>query len=416
MHRQPARWPTQRTGGYTAGGLTIDKSLDIAVAGCGIAGMTAALLLAKDGHRVTIFERFDQPRPIGSGLMLQPTGLAVLNQLELAAEALRRGQRIDRLRGEADGRVVLDVRYSSLKDDRKFGVGIERSALFEILHNRLQGHGITVATGHEVIGIDGGSLVFEGTREGAFDLLIDALGTRSALAPAAGRDLVYGALWTTAEIPDGGFDLHTLSQRYRRASIMAGVLPLGLRRVAFFWSLRARDHAGWIEAGIDPWKRQVHAVWPAVGPILDQIDAPDRMTFARYAHKTLSRPVNGRLIHIGDSWHSASPQLGQGANMAMLDAWALAKALREQSDVDAALKYAVHMRRGHIRLYQMLTSILTPVYQSDSKAIPFIRDRLMGPMSKLWPLPAFQAALVSGLIGRPLNPLGIDFAPASSGR
>ena len=102
--------------------------------------------------------------------------------------------------------------------------------------------------------------------------------------------------------------------------------------------------------------------------------------------------------------------------MAMLDAWALAKALREQSDVDASLKYAVHMRRGHIRLYQMLTSILTPVYQSDSKAIPFIRDRLMGPMSKLWPLPAFQAALVSGLIGRPLNPLGIDFAPASSGR
>lgn len=74
MHRQPARWPTQRTDGYTAGGLTIDKSLDIAVAGYGIAGMTAALLLAKDGHRVTIFERFDQPRPIGSGLMLHPQG------------------------------------------------------------------------------------------------------------------------------------------------------------------------------------------------------------------------------------------------------------------------------------------------------------------------------------------------------
>lgn len=51
------------------------RGLDIAIAGCGPCGLAAALLLHRAGHHVTLFERFDTPRPIGSGLMLQPTGL-----------------------------------------------------------------------------------------------------------------------------------------------------------------------------------------------------------------------------------------------------------------------------------------------------------------------------------------------------
>jgi salicylate hydroxylase len=46
------------------------RTLDIAVAGCGTAGLAAALLLHRDGHRVTLFERFAEPAPIGSGLMI----------------------------------------------------------------------------------------------------------------------------------------------------------------------------------------------------------------------------------------------------------------------------------------------------------------------------------------------------------
>ena len=57
--------------------------LDIAIAGCGIAGLASAAMLARDGHRVTIFERFAAPAPVGSGLLLQPTGLAVLRAMGL---------------------------------------------------------------------------------------------------------------------------------------------------------------------------------------------------------------------------------------------------------------------------------------------------------------------------------------------
>src|ERR1700753_4153988 len=98
------------------------KQLDIAIAGCGPAGLAAALSLARDGHRVTLFERFAAPRPIGSGLMIQPTGLAVLRELGLAEGTLAKGARIDRLRGRTRaGRVVLDVKYSALTGLDAFG-------------------------------------------------------------------------------------------------------------------------------------------------------------------------------------------------------------------------------------------------------------------------------------------------------
>lgn len=36
----------------------------------------------------------------------------------------------------------------------------------------------------------------------------------------------------------------------------------------------------------------------------------------------------GRIGVIGDAAHAMSPQLGQGANMALLDAWAFSQSLR----------------------------------------------------------------------------------------
>lgn len=56
---------------------------DIAIAGCGPAGLAAALFLIRQGHRITLVERFTAPKPVGSGLLLQPSGLAVLDALGL---------------------------------------------------------------------------------------------------------------------------------------------------------------------------------------------------------------------------------------------------------------------------------------------------------------------------------------------
>lgn len=127
------------------------RGLNIAIAGCGPCGLAAALLLHRTGHQVTLFERFDTPRPIGSGLMIQPTGMAVLDQLGLLDDVLRRGSRIDRLFGKAGDRVVLDVHYAALRHRAMFGIGIHRASLFAILHEAVLRAGITVHTGRTLV-------------------------------------------------------------------------------------------------------------------------------------------------------------------------------------------------------------------------------------------------------------------------
>jgi 2-polyprenyl-6-methoxyphenol hydroxylase-like FAD-dependent oxidoreductase len=114
----------------------------VAIAGCGVCGLATALLLARAGERVVLFERFDAPRPLGSGLMIQPTGLAVLARLGLADRVRREAARSNRLSGMAEGRVLLDVSYGAMTRGDRFGIGIHRASLFAALHDAVLLQGI----------------------------------------------------------------------------------------------------------------------------------------------------------------------------------------------------------------------------------------------------------------------------------
>jgi salicylate hydroxylase len=403
----------------------MSRSLTIAIIGCGTAGLAAALLLERAGHAVTLVERFGEPQPLGSGLILQPSGLAVLDALGLAASLIAAGSRIDRLFGlnAVTGSVVLDVRYAALKRER-FGVGIHRAALFETLFTAVQKRQVAIETGVEVGDIDPAAdgkvslLAAGGRRIGPFDLVVDASGTRSPLLGHAARPvtrtpLSYGALWANVPLAGTDFDRHALEQRYRRASVMVGVLPIGCHggepepQAALFWSLKADALDAWRRAGLAAWKAEVERVWPATAPLLAHIAEPEQLTFASYRHQTLPRPYGRRIAFIGDAAHSTSPQLGQGANMALLDAYALAVALDQAADLGAALSRYAQLRRWHVRLYQAASRMFTPFYQSDSAMLPLIRDRVVPPLARLPGIDRMLALLVSGLIGGPLRQLGL---------
>ncbi len=393
------------------------QPLSIAIAGAGPAGLAAALLLRRDGHRVTLFEQFDAPRPLGSGLILQPTGLAVLDELGVGAHILALGSRLDRLFGRAlpSGRTVLDVRYKVLAGDR-FGLGVHRAALFNVLFDAVGAAGTPLETSRRVVGIeraaDGRPILLgdRGWRAGPFDLLVDALGIRSPLWPLFGggarHELRYGALWGSLPWPASGFDRHALEQRYHRASTMIGVLPIGRRsadereEAAFFWSLRIAEYETWRRAGLAPWKASVEELWPETRPFLESIHDPEQMTFARYGHHLLARPFGERMVAIGDAFHAASPQLGQGANMALRDARALALALRSSADLQPALALYGRERRRQMLYYQALSRGFTPFYQSDSRLLPPLRDFLVAPATRLPGIRRLVTASVAGLVLR----------------
>jgi FAD-dependent urate hydroxylase len=403
----------------------------VAVVGYGSAGQALALLLSADGHRVEVFERAPAPGPVGAGFLLQPTGLRVLWELGLMDAALAHGATIGRLYGETEtGRAVMDMRYRELHP-ALFGLGMQRGALFELMDAAWR-EGSTLHVGCEIVAVDAERGVLRdgnGDEHGAFDVVIVADGAASALRAQVGEialDTPYpwGAQWCLVEAGDWPWPTE-LRQRYRRARQMIGLLPVGsrpgdpTRRLSFFWSLPATALE---TAGRDAaqWRAEVEALWPDAAERLRDTAVPEGLAKARYRDSVMRRWYRGRAVLVGDAAHAMSPQLGQGVNMALVDALALRDVLRthastRENDLVATFEAYQRTRRMHLQAYHFWSRWLTPLFQSEHDVAALLRDLSFYPMSRLpggrgqmlrvltgtrqgwfgrWPLPeAFVAAL-----------------------
>lgn len=389
--------------------VTAGRSLDVGVIGCGTAGAAAALFLVRAGHRVTVYERVEDPGPVGAGIMLQPTGQAVLDALGLHDEVVDRGARIDRLRCVTRaGRSVVDLAYRDL-DPRFFGVGLHRGVLFASLFAAVKREPIALRLGVPIDALsrsrDGTFVVANGERHGPHDLIVVADGARSAVRdPHVARsnaEYPWGALWCVAEDPDRLFhtDLHQIVDGNER---MLGLLPTGVGPtgstplVSIFWSIRGDRVGAWREAGLDAWKDEVRAFEPKTDPLLATITRPEQLLFATYHDVVMSRWNTHDAVYVGDAAHAMSPQLGQGCNLALYDAYTLAQCVAEHDDVPTALTAYSAARTDHLRVYQLATRWLTPFFQSDTVALGWIRDLGMGTMTRI---PFFARTMTASMVG-----------------
>ena len=371
--------------------------LRIAIIGYGTAGQAAALFLGAQGHELSIYEQAPAPGPVGAGFLLQPTGLGVLARLGLHEHALAQGRRIERLLGvNGKGRRVMDMRYAD-HAPYCFGLGLTRGALFSLLRDAYdEAHRIHTGVCIEGVTEDGASLRDrDGNTHGPFDLIVAADGAHSRLRRALPqaqrcRETLYpwGAVWCLLPMrdwPHGG----ELRQRYAGAREMIGLLPVG-RRVdhegewlTFFFSLPGEQVKAFDAAAVSALRRRVAALWPEASGLLDGIDTPEQLQRARYRDVVLRHPVQGRMVFVGDAAHAMSPQLGQGVNMALLDAEALADTLAEHAALNEALAGYARRRRDHLAVYQRLSRWLTPLFQSSHDRLAWWRDAAFHPLSRL---------------------------------
>lgn len=396
----------------------------IAVVGAGTAGATAAILLARAGHTVALFERVAVPGPVGAGITLQPTGQAVLARLGLLDPIAARATRVDGLLcRRPDGRPIVDLRYADL-DPELYGLGLHRGVLFEALLAAARAEpqialrcGVAIAS---TALADGARWLLsdDGARHGPFEVVVAADGSLGQLHASAGvpvraRPYPWGALWFVAI--DRG---NTLTADRRVVQVvdgprrMFGLLPTGRAPrgddlvVSVFWSIRADRVAAFRARGLAAWRAEAVALDPRTAPILDQITDIDQLAFTRYRDVRMRRWHGERIVFLGDAAHATSPQLGQGANLALWDAMCLADAFADRGEPAAALAAYTAMRRRHLNYYQLATRALTPLFQSDSRVLGWLRDLVFPTCRWLPPLRRrmvrTMAGLDRGIVSRPI--------------
>ena len=382
-------------------------SLKIAIVGSGTAGPAAAIFLSRAGHTTTLFERAPEKLPIGAGFLLQPTGLAVIDQLGLLEQLTPEVARISKLYCRTkSGRVLLDLPYAEL-GEHLFGAGTHRATLLDLLLEAAEKAGARILWNTPIERLSRDSSHHprlhdsRGHMHGPFDLLLICDGAQSTLRAQCGipsrvSKYPWGALWFIGKrTPE--FDPSILWQCVGSTRQLTGFLPTGTRDdlLSMFWSIRLDAINDWKEAPLDPWKRAILALAPQAENFLTQIHSPSQIATAAY-HDVRMRQWHGdRVVVLGDAAHALSPQLGQGVNLALMDASVLATALANHPLPQALSRYT-RLRRSHLRFYQFATRWTTPFFQSDWLPLGWLRDVAFPVMQGIPPLRRQMTATMQG--------------------
>src|SRR4051794_1344840 len=315
--------------------------------------------------------------------------MAVLRRLGVLEEVLGGASVVSRVVGTTvRGRRFMDNAYPA----GSFGLGVARGALFEALRDAALAAGAALTPGVEVVRRGGGGLVAAGgARHGPYDLIVGADGARSTMRRFVdSRARIYehrwGALWGVFDDPDGRF-AGVLDQYFDGAQRMAGFLPTGRGCVSLFWSVRLDRIPSVLAAGVDAFRANLCSLAPVAQTL--ELRSLDALLPAAYRTVWLPDWHDGTLVLLGDAAHAFSPQLGQGANLALMDAAALADA--------PSLDAFVAARRPQARFYALGARALNAVFQNDRDVFAWPRDYLMHPVSRL---PWIRGRAVDVLSGR----------------
>lgn len=334
-----------------------NRGREVCIVGGGIGGLTAAIAFARRGARVTVIERAPALREVGAGLQLSPNGAVVLGALGLLPEVEGAGEasRAVTLRSGRTGRHVARVPLhapAGMPAHRP----LHRADLIAILARAAREAGATLrlglaahgvrdlpqdAHGRPVLALEGGGLV-------APELLVGADGIRSFLRGALGEATeprFTGQVAWRAVVPGAGAEPAAGGGEGPAIHLFPGrhVVAYPLRGGALVNVVAVAERTEWAQEGWfhpdDP--ARLRAAFadaaPGLAAILSRVD--ECALWGLFRHPPAVRFGAGRIALLGDAAHPTLPFLGQGANLAIEDAWALAE------ETDAALPLAIALER-----------------------------------------------------------------------
>lgn len=405
------------------------KPLRIAIIGAGTAGLATANFLSKQSHQISFFEKAETLAPVGAGLLLQPSGLGVFNKLQVLEEACDLGAIVTGLTGKLpSGNSIVNSFYHEA-DSAYYGLGIHRATLCHVLERSLKALPITWHMGTDVTQVTqyGNQAVIHYTvssdkttktlNTATFDLVLICNGAKSALRPAdwvaLDKPYPWGAVW--AIVPECDMlQTDILHQFYDGTNIMMGILPTGkipthtLKSTqnlsSVFWSLPTNEMRQLDKEKTTQYiTNQTAKRWSPIAQWLDTIPSNTQWLEANYRDVVMRQYGYGSIGVLGDAAHAMSPQLGQGANMALLDAFAISEAIAQSHNLKEVWNRYHNARLPSIRFYQRMSRLLTPFYQSHSKSLGVIRNITFNGMYRIPWVRKQMALTVSGVKTGPFS-------------
>ncbi|HWJ74170.1 MAG TPA: FAD-dependent monooxygenase [Kaistia sp.] len=362
----------------------------IAVAGGGIAGLTAALLLSRAGFRIDVFERAERFSEVGAGLQISPNAGRILDNLGLgsALDAVATRPEAIEMRGGQSGRLVvsLPLARAAIRYGAPYRL-LHRSDLLEILLAAVAADANIAVHLESPVGniheTADGVRFTAGSSTCNADVLIGADGVRSAIrahlrggpAEPTGR-----TAWRTtipASAAPAGFARDRVTVFLGDRSHVV-IYPIRAGREINIVAIveEAWQGAGWNEPGDSAFIRQRFRGMAA--DLEDLIVAGRDWTRWCLSGVDANGPwQRGRIALVGDACHAMLPFLAQGAAMAIEDAAVLTRMLLRQGlPAEIALERYVAERRPRAARVAQAARQSGAIYHMSPLAAPF-RDATM---------------------------------------
>jgi len=331
------------------------------VIGAGIAGTATGIFLRREGFDVALFEqRNAQAEDEGQFLSIAPNGLQVLDELGLGDEVRHAGLPTERLRfmngsGRRLGSVALGI-------EGRASITLKRAELHRILQREAVLCGVDLKHGTRFDGIEQAGLVrarFDDGSSATGNLLIGTDGlwspVRRALFPDAPEPRATGL--TSCGGFAHGVDLPPsrdgMTMIFGRRAFF-GYMVSPAREVYWFSTVESRAVAPRSPDFRERLQHTLLELHAGDGDVVNQIIRATSGAIGAYAIQdipTLAHWVRGNAVVIGDAAHATSPHGGQGASMALEDAWVLSDALRQRragEAIELALRRFQRQRQARV--------------------------------------------------------------------
>lgn len=368
-----------------------NESGKILVSGCGIAGLTLAVLLRQRGFDVVVVEREAALPTEGYMMDFFGTGWDVAARMGLA-DALRAIRYpIDTLEFvDADGRTRIHVPIERMR--RALGnryVYLRRTDLARILCDRAKPAGVEIRFDTSIESLEERSdevaVTFADGRSETFALVFGADGIHSRVreivfGPERPFDRYLGYYVAAFHIPDHDYAIGRSVKIYEEPNRMLMIYPVSDRQLDATLVFR-HANVGYVPANQRlPFIRRGFA---GAGWLADRLLADHPAAESLYFDPTMQIVMpdwhKGRVALVGDACGSLTLLAGQGSHMAMAGAYVLARQLdRHGEDHPAAFAAYQDFMKPRIARKQSDAAWLARLFVPTERSRPWLRRLVIG--------------------------------------